>query len=196
MSPFEVLMNEHRVIESVLDSFEAFVDRFAPDTSADPEDVGRFIRFIREFADACHHGKEEDILFEAITRHGMPRESGPIAVMLQEHEQGRQFVRAMAECAARAAVSGWDEGERQRLRHAVHGYADLLRHHIQKEDGILYPMASSLLDASAIAEIARRFEAFESEETGAGKHETLHALAEELIARYGPPDADNHHHHH
>jgi len=162
----------------------------------DSADVGRFIHFIREFADACHHGKEEDILFETMARNGMPRESGPIAVMLHEHEQGRQLVRTMSDCAARAAASGWNDEERQCLRHAAHTYADLLRHHIQKEDGILYPMASSQLDASAMAEIARRFEDFESEETGAGEHEKLHTLAEELTARYGASGANAHHHHH
>lgn len=196
MNPIEVLMNEHRVIESVLDSFESYVGRLAPDSSVDAADVGRFIQFIREFADACHHGKEEDILFETMVRNGMPRESGPIAVMLHEHEQGRQLVRTMTDCAARAAVSGWNDGERQCLRHAAHTYADLLRHHIQKEDGILYPMAASQLDAPAMAEIARRFDVFESEKTGAGEHEKLHALAEELIGRYGTPGAAEHRHSH
>ncbi len=196
MNPIEVLMNEHRVIESVLDALESYAGRLAPDSSVDAADVDRFIRFIREFADACHHGKEEDILFETMVRHGMPRDSGPIAVMLHEHEQGRQLVRMMADCAARAAVSGWNDDERQCLRHAAHSYADLLRHHIQKEDGILYPMASSQLDASAMAEIARQFDLFETEQTGAGEHEKLHALADQLVARYGAPGASAGHHHH
>jgi len=131
-----------------------------------------------------------------MVQNGMPRDSGPIAVMLHEHEQGRQLVRTMIDCAARAAASGWSDGERQCLRHAAHSYADLLRHHIQKEDGILYPMASSQLDASAMAEIARRFDVFEAEETGAGEHEKLHELADDLIARYGAPGASAGHPHH
>lgn len=185
MSPIEVLMNEHRLIESVMDAFEAYVDSPTSGPSAEPADVERFTRFIREFVDACHHGKEEDILFEAMSRSGMPREGGPIAVMLHEHDQGRQLVGAMADSAARAAESGWSEAERQRLRQAVHGFADLLRLHIQKEDGILYPMASSQLDAAAMEGVARQFEAFEAERTGSGRHEELHALAEELIGRHG-----------
>jgi len=196
MDPIEVLMNEHRMIESVLDSFEVYVDRLARDSSVDAADADRFTRFIREFADTCHHGKEEDILFEAMVRNGMPREFGPLAVMLHEHEQGRQLVRTMSDCAARATESGWNEGERECLRHAAHAYAELLRQHIQKEDEILYPMATSQLDATAMVEIGRQFEVFEAETTGPGAHEKLHALAEDLIARYGASGPEEHRHGH
>jgi hemerythrin-like domain-containing protein len=196
MNPIEALMNEHRVIESVLDAFESYVDRLAPDSPADPADLGRFTRFIREFADTCHHGKEEDILFEAMVLNGMPRDTGPIAVMLHEHDQGRQLVRTWTDCAARAAESGWNDGERQCLRLAAHTYANHLRHHIQKEDGVLYQMAATQLDAAAMAEIARRFEVFEAEKTGPGGHAALHALAEDLIARYGASGPAPHRHTH
>ncbi len=60
------------------------------------------------FADQCHHGKEEDLLFPAMEAAGIPRESGPIGVMLEEHNIGRQYVRGMAE-----AVSGYRAGETQ-----------------------------------------------------------------------------------
>jgi hemerythrin-like domain-containing protein len=196
MDPIEVLMNEHRLIESVLDSLEAYVDRLAPNSSLETADLGRFTQFIRAFADTCHHGKEEDILFETMVQHGMPRESGPIAVMLHEHEQGRQLVRTLAEFAARPTEAGWNDADRHRIRQAARSYAELLRQHIQKEDGILYPMAVSRFDPATMADIARRFDAFEAEKTGPGEHEKLHALAEELIARYRPSGATEHHHPH
>ncbi len=194
MNPIEVLMNEHRVIESVLDAFEAYADQLAPDTDA--ADAGRFTQFIREFADTCHHGKEEDILFEAMVQSGMPRESGPLAIMLNEHEQGRQLVRTMTDCAARAATSGWNEAETQCLRRAAHSYAVLLRHHIQKEDVVLYPIALAQIDASTMADIARRFDDFEARTMGPGEHAKLHALAEDLVARYADASRQEHGHLH
>ena len=159
-------------------------------------DLGGFTEFIRVFADGCHHGKEEDILFETMVEHGMPRELGPIAVMLGEHEQGRELVRTLTDLAARSAEPGWSDADRQRIRQTVRSYAELLRQHIEKEDGILYPMAVTRLDAPTMADIARRFEAFEAEKTGPEQHEKLHALAEELIARYGTPGAAERHHPH
>lgn len=196
MNPIEVLMNEHRLIESVLDSLEAYVDRLSPNSSLETADLGRFAQFIRAFADTCHHGKEENILFETMVENGMPRESGPIAVMLHEHEEGRQLVRTLTEFAARSTEPGWSDADRQRIRQAARSYAELLRRHIQKEDGILYPMAVSRLDPATMADIARRFDAFEAEKTGPGEHEKLHLLAEELIARYGHSGAAEHQHHH
>jgi hemerythrin-like domain-containing protein len=196
MNPVEVLMNEHRLIESVLDALEAYVDRLGPSSSVDTDDLGRFTLFIRAFADTCHHGKEEDILFEEMVENGMPREFGPIAVMLQEHEEGRRLVGTLSDFAARSAEPGWSDSDRQQIRQAARSYAEMLRQHIQKEDGILYPMAVSRFDPATMADIARRFDAFEAEKTGPGEHEKLHALAEELITRYGAPSAAEHRHPH
>jgi hemerythrin-like domain-containing protein len=196
MDPIEVLMNEHRLIESVLDSLEAYVDRLAPNPATETADLDRFTRFIRAFADTCHHGKEEDILVQTRVQNGMPRDSGPIAVMLHEHEEGRQLVRTLTEFAARSAAPGWSDADRNQIRRAAHAYADLLRQHIQKEDGILYPMAVSRLDPVTMGDIARRFDTFEAEKTGPGEHEKLHALAEELIGRYPASGAGEQRHIH
>jgi hemerythrin-like domain-containing protein len=182
MEPIESLMNEHRLIELVLDALETYVKRLGPDGSADPEDLSRFVEFIRAFADRWHHGKEEDILFEAMVKAGIPREVGPIAVMLHEHDQGRALVGLLHEASQRAP--GWPERDLWEVRQAAQGYAGLLRQHIQKEDQILYPMALSRLDSGAVEEIGRLFERFETEGVEAGEHRRLLALADELITRY------------
>ena len=43
----------------------------------DRAELSRFVRFIREFADVRHHGKEENFLFEAMMAGGFPRDGGP-----------------------------------------------------------------------------------------------------------------------
>jgi len=48
--------------------------------------------FLKVFVDKCHHGKEEELLFPALVKAGIPHD-GPIAVMLFEHEMGRKYVR-------------------------------------------------------------------------------------------------------
>ena len=49
------------------------------------------------FADKCHHGKEEDVLFPELEKAGIARQGGPIGVMLHEHVSGREFIRRMSE---------------------------------------------------------------------------------------------------
>ncbi len=42
------------------------------------------VQFPCTFADRCHHGKEENLLFKTMVDRGFPREAGAIAVMLLE----------------------------------------------------------------------------------------------------------------
>ena len=101
------------------------------------------VDFIRNYADRFHHAKEEGVLFEALVTNGMPRENSPVAAMLMEHEQGRSFVVGM-EMAASEAMKGLPGRELEIVKNAL-AYAELLRDHISKEDGILYPLAERII---------------------------------------------------
>ncbi len=184
MDAIETLMTEHRAIERVLDALVAFADDVRLREATDAKELGRFVAFIRRFADACHHGKEEDILFTAMVDHGFPRDGGPIAMMLLEHDRGRAFVSALRKYAE---LDGeWSADDRRQIADAARGYAALLREHIHKEDSILYPMAERHLPPDAMRKVGEDCERFEAEKIGAGEHERLHALAEELVARHAP----------
>ena len=176
MNPIETLMQEHTVILKVLDALDRYVAR--PDGEWSREELGKFATFIREFADACHHGKEEGILFEEMVDAGFPGDSGPIAVMLRDHVEGRRLVGIIAGASESGAPDQLDAGA---VREAARAYTRLLRGHIHKEDDILYPMAVQHLPENVMKTIEERFDRFEAEETGSGRHERLHALAEELI---------------
>jgi len=184
MEAIETLMSEHRIIERGIDALAAFADETRRRTSDDKQELGRFVEFIREFADACHHGKEEDILFKAMVEAGFPSQGGPIAAMLHEHDVGRAFVKRLADLAAQAAP--WSGEDREALAEAAHGYANLLRQHIHKEDAILYPMAEQHLPPQAMQRVDEACRRYEEEKTGSGEHERLHRLAEELVARHVP----------
>jgi hemerythrin-like domain-containing protein len=191
MDAIETLMGEHRIIEHGIDALAAFADEARRRTADEREELGRFVTFIREFADACHHGKEEDILFKAMVEAGFPSQGGPIAMMLAEHDQGRAFVKQLAELAA--AEAPWSPEDRERLAEAAHGYAELLRQHIYKEDTVLYPMAEAQLPPQVMERVNEACERFEVEETGSGEHERLHRLAEDLAERHAPGRSDRAH---
>jgi hemerythrin-like domain-containing protein len=181
MDAIELLMDEHQLILRSLDALDAFAARLSRGDE-DKAELGRFVRFIREFADARHHGKEEDILFRAMVAAGFPQESGPIAVMLMDHESGRAYVAEMAERAAQAAP--WTDVDRDAAVAAARGYAELLRSHIHKEDQILYPMARMRLHEEALARVDRDCAAFEAVQVASGA-DALKGLAAELAQRHG-----------
>jgi len=141
-TPTELLRSEHEVILQVAGALEALLD--AGTGSLELDSIGECITFIRLFADACHHNKEEDLLFPELEARGMPREGGPIAVMLDEHEQGRALVRKMV--ASLPAAQDGDAAALQGLESAGRGFIDLIRNHIFKENNILFPMADRAVD--------------------------------------------------
>jgi len=138
-----VLREEHKLILEVAHSLEARLAAEAHWHPLDYDEVARCVTFFRLFADACHHGKEEDQLFPEMQQHGMPRDSGPIAVMLHEHELGRAFVRDMA--ASLEAARGGNRKAGNDLRNAAQGFIDLIVAHIGKEDNVLFNMADGMI---------------------------------------------------
>lgn len=182
MRATEELVTEHGAIKRMLRIIDEVSRRLDAGEPVATEDLEGIVEFIRVFADKCHHAKEEGHLFPAMVQRGVPAESGPIGVMLYEHDLGREHVRAMGEALAGAA-----RGERaaaQAFSEHARGYAGLLRDHIAKEDSILYPMAERVLDS---AEDDRLFEAFERVETdvvGQGRHEEFHRMLDRLEETY------------
>jgi len=185
MEAIEVMMAEHRIIERGIDGLMAFADGVLRG-SGDQAELGRFVRFIREFADTNHHGKEEGILFAAMVEAGFPRQAGPIGVMLHEHDEGRRQVAVLAALAEQATP--WSPDDRQRLLLAARAYGELLRAHIRKEDSILYPMAEQRLPVALAGRVDQACAAFDAGQA-AGTRRALEQLGAELAARHAPARA-------
>ena len=156
-TPTAVLRDEHVLILEVADTLERMLYAEANGVPIDYDAVERCITFFRLFADACHHGKEEDLLFPELEQAGLPHDSGPIAVMLDEHEQGRVFVRAMA-ASFDGARSG-DVSEVTALRRAGEGFIDLIVAHIGKENDVLFNMADGMIVGPECRDLCSRYDA-------------------------------------
>jgi hemerythrin-like domain-containing protein len=178
MKATDILMEEHRLIERVLTALETSANRVTRGEDMRPAFFINAALFIKNFADGCHHRKEEGVLFIAMNEAGIPVQGSPIGVMLSEHEQGRAFTKAMRE-----AAEYWEKGDLS-ARYAVTqnalGYVALLRQHIFKEDKILFPMANRVIPPEKQEKVVEEFERIELEEIGEGVHEKYLALAEVL----------------
>src|SRR5512136_1599035 len=95
-----ILRKEHEAILKMLDASEATAFKIDRGGTVAPETLEGLLEFLRLFADRCHHGKEEDLLFPKLGEKGFPPNAGPVAVMLHEHEQGRALIRTMTDAAA------------------------------------------------------------------------------------------------
>ena len=178
MQATQILMDEHVVIDRVLTALQAAAVRLERGENVR---AGFFVDaalFIKNFADGCHHRKEEGVLFVAMIAAGMPAQGGPIGVMLVEHDQGRTFTRAMKESALE--LEAGDLSARAAVVSNALGYVTLLRQHIQKENNILFLMADKVIPPEKQEQVLQDFEKVEHEETGAGVHEKYLELAEAL----------------
>lgn len=178
MKATDILMSEHRVIERVIDCLQTAAEQLASGAQVRPGFFLEAADFIKGFADGCHHRKEEGVLFKAMSESGVPVQGGPIGVMLHEHELGRSYTQAMREAAQRLA--GGDESASSAVVAAARSYAGLLRQHIAKEDGVLFPMAEQFIPIGQQEQLVEDFEHVEHEETGEGVHERYLALADQL----------------
>ncbi len=173
-SPTQVLKDEHRVIEKVLDAMERALRQDAVDRSF----FEKALDFLRNFADGCHHAKEEEELFPVLEASGIPREGGPIGCMLKEHEEGRSLVRMIADHLE--AATGGDRTAVGAVRQAAANYIELLRQHIQKEDTVLFVVADQTLGPEEKKSMLTAFDHAEQTGGDVGKHERYVALADEL----------------
>lgn len=179
----DVLVAEHKVISQVLDCLDALADESAAPAQFQPQAAADIIEFLTQFADRCHHGKEENCLFPAMNARGLPSNVGPIAVMLTEHVEGRDAISRM-----RAELDGCrksDAAAIARFKRAARNYTMLLREHISKENEVLFPMADSLLGDAGQKQVLAAFERVETHDMGAGTHEKYLALATDLVKRLG-----------
>jgi hemerythrin-like domain-containing protein len=121
--------------------------------------LSELVQLFQTFADRCHHGKEEDQLFPAMRAKGM---GATLAVFVEEHEEGRGYVRTLAGGATGA----------EKVR-AARQYVGMLRDHIQRENEVLFPMAEEVFTAEEHSALARAYEDVELRVVGPGGHERL-----------------------
>ncbi|MCK9562938.1 MAG: hemerythrin domain-containing protein [Bacteroidales bacterium] len=167
-NPIEQLVDDHRYILMVVDYLKAI--------SADITDVQKpldqgllrqTVSFLREFADICHHGKEEDLLFPALVEANVPESGCPIGGLKGEHNKGRALVSQLEEGLDK--VAGDEQRGRELIAGAVAGLVALYPDHIWREDAMVFPMALNLLDAASLERLERGFAEVEA------KHQVCHA---------------------
>ena len=180
--PSTVLKQEHKVILRVMRVLRTLVARSGSGDGFELDSLKQCVGFFRYFADACHHAKEEDLLFPVLESRGVPNEGGPIGVMLYEHSVARKLTAQMGEC-----IGAFEQGDAEaeaRFRGAADQYIELLTNHIHKEDNILFNMGDQLMTTEDQSDLCGKFCEVGCKTFGGKKREELEAVADELETRW------------
>jgi len=175
MQLLEELRAEHDLIDRMLDSFRTAAGQFinAQDRA---QDLVRFVRFFRVYADQFHHAREEQVLFATLVNQlHLPGNHGPIAVLTDDHRQFKVCLDQIEQLIARQPLSPTDQNQ---LRTMTEQYITAMQHHIDAENSVLFIEGEICLQDAGISELLSR--------SLTADEQQVRLVAEELLQRYPP----------
>ena len=181
MNAIELMMEEHQNIKIILKIVRKACFSILEGAEVNYDDFNKIIYFIRNYADAHHHKKEEIMLFNRMVDEiGETAEKVVKYGMLVEHDLGRLYVTSLSE-ALEEFKKGNKEAKLDIIANAV-SYTNLLERHIHKEDNVIYKFAKRELKEDTMNLINSECMDFENEFSNI-KDKNLFIL-EELKIKY------------
>lgn len=174
-SPAGPLMHEHRIIERIVPVLAHQLASIESEGRVDPEALSRATDFLRTYADRCHHGKEEDILFRRLVHKPLEEDlARTMDHLIDEHALARAYTRRLIHSNRR-----YNSGELHALDvvgSALRGLVGLYPRHIQLEDRHFFRQAMEYFGRDERNDIMREFEEFDR----ALMHDYYRAVVEDL----------------
>ena len=146
----EMLLQEHRDIEKLLDVVEKELNVFDRGERPDYEVINAVIDFFQKYPDSCHHPKE-DLIYEKFKTRA-PERAASITDLRDEHRKGALRLRRVAQ-----AIDNVLEDHdllRENVDRIVRDFIDSERKHIAVEDQEVFPAIVDVLRPEDWADIA------------------------------------------
>lgn len=133
MMPIGPMMIEHRLIERMIRVMDSKTVKMKTGGKADPAFIETAVDFIRTYADRCHHGKEEDILFRELRKRAISQEHKKIMEeLIEDHREGRKITGKLVEANERYLAG--DSKALEDIVQCLQTLVDFYPRHIEKED--------------------------------------------------------------
>ena len=137
------LRKDHDLIEKVIAAMQTTVSLLKDGKKVPESILLPTIDFAKNFTNVCHHGKEEDTLFPALGKVGIPTNMGPIRMMIMEHETTKKIAEKIEEFAKTYLAVG----NPSNLIEGMELYIEHVKAHLWKENNRLFMMADARLQA-------------------------------------------------
>lgn len=181
MNAIDIMMEEHKNIKRMLKVVRKACFKVLQGEEINYDDFYSMIAFIKNYADAHHHKKEELILFNKMVENlGAIAEKTVKYGMLVEHDFGRLYIRNLDE-ALQNLKNGDEQAKLDVIANAI-SYTHLLDRHIDKEDNVIYKFAQRELANKLLEEIDEECINYENENANT-KNENI-SILKELEEKY------------
>ena len=167
MKATDILKQEHENIKLMLRIIEISTARIEIGGQVPVEDIEQMVEFLKVFVEGCHFKKEEDILASSLESADLPRETGPIGVMIAEHNTSKVNSDALGQAVAEYKKN--DATVIPKIVESSSNYVELMTRHINRENNMLFPLADARLSDDEQGMLALKFDAVEQEEMGSEK---------------------------
>jgi hemerythrin-like domain-containing protein len=141
--PTDTLRKDHDLIEKSVLAMKITASLLKDGKKISESILLPTIDFAKNFTNMCHHGKEEDALFPALGKVGVPTTMGPIRKMIMEHETTKQITEKIEEFAKNYL----ETEDSTKLVDALELYVEHVNAHLWKENNRLFMMADARLQA-------------------------------------------------
>lgn len=133
MLPIGPMMIEHRLIERMIKVMNHELLQAEEQKKINPGFIETATDFIRAYADRCHHGKEEDVLFRELKKKKIaPEHQAVMEELIEEHKRGRQLTGRLVEANSRYMKG--DERALSEILECMRTLIGFYPKHIEKED--------------------------------------------------------------
>ncbi len=175
MMPVGLLMKEHRVIERMIWLMKDQLHKIEKTKQADVIFIDKALDFIRTYADKCHHGKEEDILFrDLLKKRLLPEHKKTLAELIEDHIYARKTTKGLRDAKERYA--GGDKQALNDIQELIGALVELYPGHIEKEDKHFFLPVMDYLDKQAQDAMLCEFREFDMNLI----HEKYKAMVQDL----------------
>lgn len=166
VTPGEDLMQEHGVLERILLIYDEAAGRIERSEKLDLAVLATAGGIVRRFVEDYHEKLEEQFVFPRLQK--ARRDVDLVAVLLRQHERGRQVTDDIVRKAGAAATP--------ELAQALRAFARMYRPHAAREDTVLFPAFRDVVGRSGYRELGEQFE--DKEHEIFGEHGFENAVAE------------------
>ena len=151
MRVVEYFRKEHNTIQVMTGVLGLICNHLEINDSLAVSRMKTALSLLKDFLLKNHTAKEDDIYFLAIEDPGMPKDIGPLYLMLEEHNLGRYHINTLEEQVHRYSIDDYKEAAE--IVRNVRNYMSFLNFHHNKEETIIYPLIEKIVHQQKLAQV-------------------------------------------